>query len=132
ALGMMQQVERTLFRSGWRWEAMPCSGVYDGVCETPMGFPPQYFVCLFGTRHETRRISWPAGDDDGTGFSVELCLAGGYHFSYRIANAGSKVEHMCPIMPGKIFHRQQMRGAEVFDVDVVADAGTVGRVVVAS
>src|SRR5687768_8712755 len=95
------------------------------------GRPVERLASERSVGYQFRRIAGAARGDLVRNGVARLAAAGVDHFHDARAGAGAEVE-LQALAGLQSFERRQMRGREVVDVDVVADAGAVGsRVVVA-
>src|SRR6185437_7713125 len=94
--------------------------------------PAKSFAKPCGVRHQLSGVALAAGRDVMRHALTRDLLHGAQHFHHGYPLAGSDVEGAGRATRHQVVERGQMRGCEVRDVDVVADAGAVGRGVVAA
>ena len=86
--------------------------------------------CERGTCNQNCGVARPAWLDDRCWGAVAELSALRQHLRHRVALAGAEVEDVVAGVGLHVVQRAQVGFAQVFDVDVVAHAGAIGRVVV--
>ena len=102
---------------------MPPAGTFDTILQALFWFPAQRTSGQFRTGDKSRRIAWPAWVHLGTRPAIVDFPARSQHFGHGVALPGAEVEDVPAIRTVQVGQRAQMRIAQVFHMDVVANAG---------
>src|SRR6478735_5604157 len=108
---------------------MPFPGALDnGVEGLELRLPPKFFLDPFRGSDEPGRVAWSAWFFNRLDFSCSDFAARFDHFSYARTAARAEIVTAA----GGLAESQNMRIGEIEDVDVIANTGSIRRVVVGS
>ena len=111
--------------------ALPVPGIAAHVVEGELSFPAELALCARRVGKADVAVAGAAGRNYIWQLSAAGALVGVENVEHRRALAGTEVvDFYLSAERGNLFERFYMPLSEVYDVDIIADAGAVGGVVI--